>query len=168
MSVRVRLWLLGSATVVVQAAVFPHLRLLGVVPDVGLLVAVSVAHRRGPIPGAAMGFGVGLAYDLYLETPLGMTAFAWCLTAWLFGAFHAGLVAQPRLLSPMIGAAAGVVSGVTFVAVAQIVGASEVGGTHALDVIWRVALYDALLAPLVFGAVGRLLPEQASLSARSW
>jgi len=67
-----RLTALITLTVVVQVVLFPHLRLAGRVPDLGLVLAVAVAFDHGPEAGALVGFLAGLGFDLFLETPLGL------------------------------------------------------------------------------------------------
>lgn len=165
---RGRLALLVATAVVVQAGVFPHVRLFGVTPDLGLLVAAAVAYRLGSAAGAEVGFAAGLLIDLFAETPLGLSALAWSVTAWGVGMFHAGLVHPPRLISPLLGAAAGVVSGLVFVAAGVIFGVDELADWGVLGTIVRVALYDALLAPFVFLAVGRVLPDEGRVGAEVW
>ena len=71
--------------VIVQVTVFPHLRIFGVVPDLGLVLAVAVAYRLGPEAGALTGFAAGLGYDLFLETPLALSALSYALTAYAIG-----------------------------------------------------------------------------------
>jgi rod shape-determining protein MreD len=165
---RLRLVVLVVAAIVLQGGVFPHLRLFGVTPDLGLLVAAAVAHRLGSPPGAVVGFATGLGYDALLETPLGLFALAWSVTAWGVGTFHSGLVHPPRLLSPFIGGAAGLASGLIFVSVGIIFGVDALRGWDVLGVIARVALYDALLAPFVFLLVGRVVPDESRQAEPIW
>ena len=56
----------------------------GRVPDLGLVVAVAVAFDHGPEAGAFVGFLAGLGFDLFVETPLGLAALAYALTAGFF------------------------------------------------------------------------------------
>ena len=108
-----RLLLFLALIVIVQVTVFPHLRWLGVVPDLGLLVAVAVGYREGPEAGALVGFIAGLCYDLFLETPLGFSALAYALVGYGVGTLQAGMLRSPRWLPPFLGAAGGFV-GVLF------------------------------------------------------
>ena len=81
---------------------FTHLRILGVVPDLGLVLAVAIAYRSGPEAGALTGFAAGLCYDLFLETPLGLSALSYALTAYAVGLLQAaccGLRAGSRRCS---------------------------------------------------------------------
>ncbi|MCU1426280.1 MAG: rod shape-determining protein MreD, partial [Actinomycetia bacterium] len=111
----VRIGALIILLVVVQVSVFPHLRLLGAVPDLGLLLALSVAFRDGPEAGLVTGFFAGVAFDLFLETPLGLSALAYGLTAYGTGVLQAGVLRAPRLLAPLAGLIGGLAAGIMFV-----------------------------------------------------
>ena len=102
-----RVALLLVMTVIVQVALFPHLRLAGRVPDLGLVVAVAVAFDHGPEAGAIVGFLAGLGFDLFLETPLGLTALAYALTAYAVGVLQGGVLRTPRWFTPVIGVRGG-------------------------------------------------------------
>src|SRR5581483_11968936 len=99
----VRLSALGTFLVIVQVSVFPHLRLLGAVPDLGLLLTVTVGFNLGPEAALLTGFGTGLAYDLFLETPLGLSALAYALTGYAVGILQTGVIRSPRWVSPFLG-----------------------------------------------------------------
>jgi rod shape-determining protein MreD len=156
----IRLGALIVLLVVVQVAVFPHLRLLGAVPDLGLLLAVAVAYRDGPEAGLLTGFVAGVGYDLFLETPTGLCALAYSLTAYGVGVLQTGVLRSPRFVAPLLGGLAGLVSGVAFVMIGVLVGA-DVGFTwHTFALIAAAALYDAVLAPLVFGLTNFVLGRE--------
>ena len=80
-----RLVPLAIAVVITQVSIFPELRLFGVVPDLGLVVALAVAWHDGPEAGAWFGFAVGLSFDLFLATPLGVSAISYALVAYALG-----------------------------------------------------------------------------------
>jgi rod shape-determining protein MreD len=77
--------LLIVMTVLIQVAVFPYLRVAGVVPDLGLVVALAVGYYEGPESGAIVGFAIGFGYDLFLETPLGLSALSYALVGYGVG-----------------------------------------------------------------------------------
>src|SRR5690242_6140342 len=93
-----RLGALIFAVVVVQVSVFPHLRLFGVVPDLGLLVALAVGYQEGPEAGALAGFAAGFGFDLFLSTPLGLDALSYAIVGYGIGVLEAGLFRSPRWL----------------------------------------------------------------------
>jgi rod shape-determining protein MreD len=152
-----RLAVLIVVVVIVQVAVFPHLRLFGVVPDLGLLVAVAVGYQEGPEWGALVGFCAGLGYDLFLETPLGLNALVYALVGYGVGVIEGGLFRSPRWLPSFLGAVAGLAAGLLFIGIAVLVGVDSVKGTHGIVTISLAAAYDALLAPFVFFIVGKVL-----------
>ena len=121
----IRLALLLILITVLQTAVFPHLRIAGVVPELGLVAAVAIAVRYGPELGAAFGFAAGLALDLFLQTPLGLAALAFGLTAYLVGAMQNTLARPAVWMRPAIAAGAGVVAGLLFVGLGALVGQDQ-------------------------------------------
>jgi len=145
-----RLALLVAVTVLAQTLVFPHLRVFGVVPDVGLVLAVAVAYTDGPETGALFGFAEGLAIDLFVNTPFGLSAFAFAVTAYLVGALEAGLVRTSRWMPLGLAAGAGVVSGAIFVVVGAIFGQEQLFELDSVRIVAIAAAYDAVIAPVCF------------------
>lgn len=146
-------------TVVVQVVLFPHVRLVGRVPDLGLVLAIAVAFDHGPEAGALVGFAAGFGFDLFLETPLGLSALAYALTAYAVGVVQGGVLRAPRWFTPVIGAAGGVAGGMLFVAVGLLAGVDGVHGNRALATVVIAAIYDGLLGPFVFLLVAALLRD---------
>jgi rod shape-determining protein MreD len=162
----IRIGALIALLTVMQVAVFPHLRLLGAVPDLGLLLAIAVAFRDGPEAGLVTGFFAGVAFDLFLETPVGLTALAYALTAYATGVLQTGVLRSPRMLSPLAGFLGGLVSGMLFVVVGVLAGANVAFTDHTFALLLASALYDAVLAPLVFWLTDRVLGDRDPASAR--
>jgi rod shape-determining protein MreD len=143
--------------VIVQVAVFPHLRVLGVVPDLGLLAALAVGYQVGPEAGALVGFFAGFGFDLFLETPLGLDALVYAIVGYGIGVLETGLFRSPRWLPSFLGAVGGLTGGLLFIGVGVLVGVDAVKGVQGVITISYAALYDALLAPFVFALVRRVL-----------
>jgi rod shape-determining protein MreD len=146
-------------TVLLQVVLFPHVRLAGRVPDLGLVLAVAVAFDHGPEAGAVVGFSAGLGFDLFLATPLGLTALAYALTGFAVGVLQGGVLRAPRWFTPVIGVVAGIAGGMLFVGVGLLAGVEGVHGNRAFATVALAAIYDGLLAPFVFVAVGTFLRE---------
>jgi rod shape-determining protein MreD len=151
-----RLAILVVLLVVIQVTLFTHLRILGVVPDLGLVLAVAIAYRQGPEAGALTGFAAGLLYDLFLETPLAMSALSYALAAYVIGVLQTGMFRSPRWIPPVLGGTAGVIGGLFFVAIGGLAGVPGMWTGRAVSVVGLAALYDALVAPPVFFLVNRL------------
>jgi len=154
-------------TVVLQVVLFPHLRIAGVVPDVGLVVAIAVGYQRGPEAGAAVGFATGFGFDLFLDTPVGLNALVYGLVGYTVGVLQSGMLRTPRALPVLLGLAAGVAGGLLLVAVGVLIGIDAVKGVHGLETVVLAGCYDALLAPIAFWAVPRVLGRDDAVH-RAW
>ena len=155
----VRLVALVVLVVIVQVVLFPHVRLAGRVPDLGLVLAVAVAFDHGSEEGAIVGFVAGLGFDLFLSTPLGLTALAYALTAYAVGVVQGGMLRAPRWFTPVIGLLGGIAGGLLFVGIGLLAGVDGVHGNRAFATVVLAAIYDGLLAPFVFIVVGALLHD---------
>ena len=93
---RIRLALLILVAVVFQTTVFTHLRVWGVAPEVGLVAVLAIAYEHGPETGAVFGFVMGLAVDLFLTTPVGLSALSYALTGYGVGIVQGGMIRSPR------------------------------------------------------------------------
>jgi rod shape-determining protein MreD len=147
---RVRLVLLVVTLVVIQTSVFPHLRIFGAIPDLCLVATVAIAYEEGPQVGAIFGFGAGLAIDLFLSSPAGLSALAFSLTGYFLGVFQGGLVRESRNIAPVMGVVGGLLGGTIFVVVGAIVGQAGFLSLTSAKVVVVAATYDAVVAYLVF------------------
>jgi rod shape-determining protein MreD len=148
---RLRLALLILAVVVLQTTVFSAgLRVFGVMPDLGLVLTVAVAFYIGPERGAVFGFVAGLAVDLFLSTPLGLSALSFALVAYGVGFVQGGLVSSSRWVAPIMGALGGLAGGVLFVGIGAIAGQDQLLALSSVRIILVAGAYDALIAFAVF------------------
>lgn len=162
----IRVAILAALVVVLQVSVVPHLRIAGTAPDLVLLLTIAVAYRLGPEAGALTGFGAGLAFDLFLETPLGLNALTDAVVGYAVGVFTAGLLRVPRALPVTLALGAGVLGGLLFVGVGTLAGSDAVRGFQGLSTVLIAAAYDAVVAPLMFGLVALVL--RADRRADPW
>jgi rod shape-determining protein MreD len=149
----IRLALLLIAVVLLQTAVFPHLRIADVAPEIGLVATVGVAFMAGPEAGAVFGFAAGLSLDLFLSTPLGLSALAWSLTGYGVGVLQGAVLRASWWFPIALTFVAGVFGGLVFCVVGAIVGQGQLWGFSALRTVLVAALYGAVLAPIVFPVV---------------
>ncbi|MGI8796156.1 MAG: rod shape-determining protein MreD [Acidimicrobiia bacterium] len=170
--VRLKLAALVLTTVVLQTTLFPDLRLFGVAPDLVLVATIAVAYRVGPETGAVYGFASGLVIDLFLQTPLGLSALSFAVVAYGIGILHTGLSRTPRFIAAMLGGAGGLAGGLIFVVLAALAGEDQVIAFRTIWVLVLAAVYDALLAvpmfPVARWAVGSTGAETPAIrGARS-
>lgn len=82
-------WLRAGVVMVtaalLQVTLFDGLRIAGVMPEIVLALSVAAGLTGGPANGAVFAFGTGLVADLFVATPFGLTALAWCIVAYLAG-----------------------------------------------------------------------------------
>ena len=74
-----RALLLVVVTLLVQSTIVLDLPIGGAHPELMVLLPVAAGIVGGPEEGAVMGFVAGLAADLLLPTPFGLTALVGCL-----------------------------------------------------------------------------------------
>ena len=148
---RLRLALVIIAVVVLQTTVFSDgLRVFGVMPDIGLVLTVAIAYQQGPERGAAFGFAAGLAIDLFLDTPVGLSALSFALVGYAVGIVQSGMVRPSRWIVPAMGLLGGIAGGALFVCVGALAGQDQLLALRSVKVILIAGVYDALLAFVAF------------------
>ena len=85
-----------AVCVLLQVAVFSRLHISGAGPDIALVAALALAYREGPESGAIAGFGAGLAIDLFLSTPFGLSALAFTIAGYTIGLVQGSMVRMRR------------------------------------------------------------------------
>jgi rod shape-determining protein MreD len=144
---------------VLHTAVLPNVRLADVRPDFMLLLAVLGGLAAGPQIGAVFGFACGLAVDLVLQSPLGLSALTFCLIGFAVGTFQGVLIRSAFWLTPAVAAAASGIGVLTFAVLGAVLGQSHLVHTGTLAVVGIVALLNGLLAPPAARAVAWALRE---------
>jgi rod shape-determining protein MreD len=139
---------------VVHLSVLSRLRVLGVMPDGMLLVAVAAGIAGGPGRGAVVGFFAGMAVDVFLTTPLGLSALVFSLVGYGVGTVQTGILRSAwwiPVTTAFVGSAAGEV---LFAVAGAVVGEPHLVNVHLLLVAVVVGGENAALAPLAVRIVG--------------
>jgi rod shape-determining protein MreD len=155
---------LVATALVLQVSVLPRLPLPGATPDLVLLCVVGLALAGGPLTGAVVGFGSGLALDL--APPADHAIGRWALVLCLVG-YAAGLAedeSDRSAFAPLlVVAAAAAGAAVLFAGLGALLGDPRVGWGPLLEVLPTAVLYDVALAPFVVSGVialsRRVAPE---------
>lgn len=122
--VAARLALVLLVTLVVQVVLISPLSIAGARGNLVLLVAIAAALETDAERGAVAGFASGLAFDMLLDTPMGLSALTGALVGWVVGTakdsvlrdaavIQLGLVALASALGTLLYAGLAVVFGVT-------------------------------------------------------
>jgi rod shape-determining protein MreD len=143
--------------ILLQSTVFSQLRLLGVRPELLYLVTILIALQEGPNEGAIVGFTCGLAQDMLLDQPKGITALTLTLLGYAVGMARQYIV-SPSPLVPTIVVAIGTAVGVAFYEIVTfLLGQFDAGVTYAVRVALLTALYNAVLTPILSPLLRRII-----------
>ena len=153
--------LLGAA--ILQVGVAPHLAIGGVVPNFILLVVVTLAMVEGPTAGCALGFAGGLVLDLLGSGPIGAWALVLCVVGYLTGMLQERLFAEGWLLPVTVVFAASLFAALGYWAVSSIAGEGGAFGATVLRIILPSAIYNTVLAVLIYPWLARLLRREPAV-----
>jgi len=143
--------LLGA--LLLQTTVLARMRLFGVMPDFMLLVAVAGGIAAGPTRGAALGFASGMLIDLFLPTPLGLSALVFTLVGYGVGVANTGVLRSAWYI-PVLTAGSACVAGVALYAVVGSVLGERMLDGHLATIAVVVGVTNAVLAPVAVKLVG--------------
>ncbi len=144
---RFRLPLMLIGALLLQTTVLARIRVAGVMPDFMLLVAVAAGITAGPTRGAALGFASGMVIDLFLPTPLGLSALVFTVVGYGVGVANAGVLRSAWYI-PMLTAGAGSMAGVALYAVAGSMLGERMLTAHLVTIVVVVGVSNAVLAPV--------------------
>lgn len=150
--------------VVLQVGIAPHLAIAGIVPNVLMLVVVTLAMVEGPRWGAGAGFAAGLAFDLIGTGPIGAMALVLTVVGYVAGSLQANMFAQGWLMPLTAVFMASFVTEVSYALVLNIVGE----GGRLLATLGRIslpaALYNGVLALLTYPWLARFLRREPAMT----
>ena len=145
---RLRMALLLLLAILVQTTFGSDMRVLEVAPDLMIVLVICAGMAGGSRAGAWVGFWAGLLTDLFLTTtPLGLTAFTYCVVGASVGFMRESYLHDRRALLP-IAAVAG-----TAAAVLLFVAAGDVLGQHQLVAGGRSWLIRVMVIESLWSAV---------------
>jgi rod shape-determining protein MreD len=158
----IRCGLVLAMFLLVQSVLVLQLRLGAAHPEVVLLLPILAGLINGIQTGAAMGFVAGLAEDLLLPTPFGLTALVGCIV----GAC-CGILAERRStisdvtqwwLAPGVALTASAAAVMLYAVLGALLGQEQMLHVDLVHVVVVVALTNAVLAiparPVVAWALG--------------
>jgi rod shape-determining protein MreD len=142
---RLPIMLLGA--LLLQITLLAQVRIFSVMPDFMLLVAVAAGITAGATRGAALGFTSGMLIDLFLPTPLGLSALVFTLVGYWVGVANTGVLRSAWYI-PVLTAGGASVAGVTLYAlIGSVLGERMING-HLITIALVVGLSNAVLAPV--------------------
>ncbi|MBK6855302.1 MAG: rod shape-determining protein MreD [Microthrixaceae bacterium] len=148
-----RLGAVVFTALVLQVSLFSRFSFDGARPDVMILVAVVGGFVCGADRGAVIGFTAGLAYDLVLSTPLGLSAFVYTLVGYTVGAVASSVVRSAPWIGPVVVALGSAAGMVLYALVAEVLGQAAFSGPPLTAIVVVVAAVNTVLAPIVVRAM---------------
>jgi rod shape-determining protein MreD len=143
--VGVKAGLLLLVALVAQASFVAEVHFFGAHGEILWLVPVVAGLTAGPERGALAGFTAGIAVDLLVQTPFGLTALAMSLVGYGVGAFQSGVL-RASWWMPVVAAVAGSSVGVVLYALAAtVVGEQGVLDGRLARVVLAVVLWNVVL-----------------------
>jgi rod shape-determining protein MreD len=152
--------LAALSAILISSELSLSLPIQGVGPDVLILVVVAFASGTRPTVSAGWGFAAGLARDLMLPSPRGVSALAYALTAYAVARLgeprgvwaYTGLVGLASLMSQAI------------YGFGLLVLTPSASGSQLARVALAATVYNVLITPLLMPLLRRFsAPEGASL-----
>lgn len=144
---RFRLPIMFVGALLLQTTLLARMRVFGVMPDFMLLLAVAGGITAGATRGATLGFAAGMLIDLFLPTPLGLSALVFTLVGYGVGVANTGVLRSAWYI-PVLTAGGASVAGVTLYAlIGSVLGERMVNG-HLITIAVVVGLSNAVLAPV--------------------
>jgi rod shape-determining protein MreD len=161
--VALRLGVVFLSAAVLQRGVFSQLRIADASFDVFLLLAIAGGMVSGPDRGAVFGFFSGLALDLLVPTPLGLSALSYCLIGYLAGRLQGSVRRSNRLFPLLLAAGLGAGGVLLYAVLAAVLGQSNVISTQLVAVMAVVAVANAALSPLALRIARWTWPDERAL-----
>jgi rod shape-determining protein MreD len=144
---RLRLPIMLIGALLLQTTVLARIRVFGVMPDFMLLVAIAAGIAAGPIRGAALGFASGMLIDLFLPTPLGLSALVFTLVAYGVAVANTGVLRSAWYIPVLTAGAASAAGVVLYAVIGGVLGEPMVTG-HLVTIAAVVGVSNAVLAPV--------------------
>jgi rod shape-determining protein MreD len=129
----------------VQSTIMLSVRVGGAHPDLVWLLPITAALLDGPETGAIVGFWSGLAFDLLLPTPFGLSALVGTLLGWATGSLAAPVDPRAAWLKPVAALAGSVAADMLFAVLGAVLGQQQMVQVNFLAVFSVVAVSSVVL-----------------------
>jgi rod shape-determining protein MreD len=132
-----------------QVTMVADLRVAGALGDLLLVVVVAAGLTGGADRGATWGFAAGLAYDLVLDSPFGLTALTYALVGYAAGLAGSALLRTSGWRPAAVAAVAGALQAVLYTAVGNLVGVAYPFGQVPAIALVQAAWCAVLVLPML-------------------
>ena len=140
-----RVALVVLIVLIAQSTVILSIRIDGVHPDLLWLLPITAALLGGANVGALVGFWSGLAFDLVLPTPFGLSALIGCLLGYAMGAATVAMDKRAVWLRPVAAVVGSVAADMLFAVTGAVFGQSQMVRVNFVTLFLVVALSSLVL-----------------------
>ena len=144
-----RLSFLLVVALTLQLVVAAQIEVFGARGDRLLLVAVAAGLAHGPERGAVYGFATGIAYDLLLQTPFGLSALTYGTVAFLAGSRQDSVLRAAWWIPAVTAVTASALGVILYGVFGTVVGEDLVGWSLIQVAVVVAALNGVLALPVV-------------------
>jgi rod shape-determining protein MreD len=142
----VRVIVLVGVTLLVQTTVVLDIRIDGMAPNVMWLLPIAAGLVAGPAEGAVMGFLAGIAADLLLPTPFGLSALVGTLVGFGVGIATGNLPREIPGISLVVALVASAIAVMLYAVLGAVLGESQFLHAGLAVMVPVVAVANAVLA----------------------
>jgi len=142
------------SAVVLQSTLLHWVAVRGVIPDMGLIVLVFIAVRRGSMTAQLSGFVSGVVEDVLSLSPLGFHAFVRTVVGFLYGLTQGGIFIDPILMPVILTIIATIFKALISSLLVVFLSIPAAGFAVFTGPLWIELGYNAVLAPFLFAALG--------------
>jgi rod shape-determining protein MreD len=140
-----RVVLVVFVVLLAQSTVILPIRVGGVHPDILWLLPISGALLAGPEVGALIGFWSGLAFDLVLPTPFGLSALVGSVVGYAMGTATLAVDKRAVWLRPVAALVGGVAADMLFAVFGAVFGQQQMVQVNFLTLFGVVAISSVIL-----------------------
>jgi rod shape-determining protein MreD len=145
-----------TLAVVLQSTLLHWVSIHGVKPDLGLIILVFVAIRRGSMTAQLSGFATGIVEDFLSLSPLGFHAFVRTVVGFLYGLTVGSIFVDPILMPLILTIVATLFKAFISSLLVSFLSIPAEGFSVFTGPLWIELGYNAVLAPFLFALLGLL------------
>jgi rod shape-determining protein MreD len=146
-----RVALVALLLLLMQTTIILSIRVDGMHPDILWLLPITAALLAGPEAGAVVGFWSGIAFDLVLPTPFGLSALVGCLLGYSIGVATTAVDRRAVWLRPVSAVVGSVAADMLFAVLGAIFGQQQMVQIDFFSLALVVAVSSVLLVLPVNG-----------------
>jgi rod shape-determining protein MreD len=139
-----------ALAVVLQSTLLHWVAIRGVIPDLGLIILVFAAIRRGSMTAQLSGFATGVIEDFLSLSPLGFHAFIRTVIGFLYGLTVGSIFVDPILMPVILTIVATLFKALISSLLVGLLAIPAAGFSVFTGPLWIEIGYNAVLAPFLF------------------